>query len=207
MLLPLLQELPRGRAGVDTLSRAVVVSTLGVAYCIYAVLGVCGAGIYGTDTPGDIMAREFGGLGQGRAGARWQGGGAPKLHAPPPPPLAERLLPGWGQGLLGLLVALYLAASIPALGITMRYTLARYVCMRARASEGAGSTRETAAFDPPPPPTHTSTHLRHPLCSLIVGTRRDGETLPTTRRQDVGLAALTLAPALAVALALPGSGE
>ena len=42
--------------------------------------------------------------------------------------------------------------------------------------------------------------------SLIVGTLPDGETLPTTRRQDVGLAMLTLAPALAVALALPGSG-
>ncbi|EFN59745.1 hypothetical protein CHLNCDRAFT_133361 [Chlorella variabilis] len=134
MLLPLLQELPRGRPGVDLLSRAVAVATVGVAYCVYAVIGICAAGTYGLDTPGDLMAVS--------------------------------LLKGWPNGALECMVALYLSVSIPALAITLRYTLA----------------------------------------SLLAGSTESGEVVPTTRRQDVMLAALTLVPSLSVALAFPGSG-
>ena len=38
----------------------------GVAFSIYAVIGICAAGTYGLSTPGDIMAGEAGGGAGGR---------------------------------------------------------------------------------------------------------------------------------------------
>lgn len=117
-------------------------------------------------------------------------------------------------------MALYLSVSIPALAITLRYTLARWAASwqhlaaarrlletrsqpaaRARPRHGIHITGKLSALMQ----AHTSAPPAT-ACSLLAGSTESGEVVPTTRRQDVMLAALTLVPSLSVALAFPGSG-
>lgn len=59
MLLPLLSEMPPGKAGLDATCKAVQVVTVGIAFVFYAVIGIFGAARWGTDTQGDILVNSW----------------------------------------------------------------------------------------------------------------------------------------------------
>lgn len=59
MLLPLLSEMPAGRRGQDILCGSLQVVTCGIAYLVYAVIGIFGAARWGLATEGDILENEW----------------------------------------------------------------------------------------------------------------------------------------------------
>lgn len=52
MMMALLPEMPAGDAGVGVLTSAVRTTLYGVAFSIYAAMGVCGAALFGRRTKG-----------------------------------------------------------------------------------------------------------------------------------------------------------
>lgn len=58
MLLPLLSEMPPGRAGQDALCRALQVTTCGIAFVAYGAL-IFGAARWGLATQGDVLMNEW----------------------------------------------------------------------------------------------------------------------------------------------------
>lgn len=52
MMMTLLPEMPAGRTRVTIMQRAVQTTLYGVAFCIYAAMGIFGAALYGEDTQG-----------------------------------------------------------------------------------------------------------------------------------------------------------
>jgi sodium-coupled neutral amino acid transporter 11 len=59
MLLPLLSEMPPGRAGLDATCKAVQVVTVGIAFVFYAVIGIFGASRWGLHTQGDVLVNSW----------------------------------------------------------------------------------------------------------------------------------------------------
>ena len=59
MLLPLLSEMPAGRRGQDILCGSLQLVTCGVAYVVYAVIGIFGAARWGLSTEGDILENQW----------------------------------------------------------------------------------------------------------------------------------------------------
>ncbi|KAI8464659.1 MAG: transmembrane amino acid transporter protein-domain-containing protein [Monoraphidium minutum] len=64
MMMALLPEMPTGAAGAATMARAVRSTLYGVAFALYASMGVFGAAMFGQDTQGNIMVNR---LVEGRA--------------------------------------------------------------------------------------------------------------------------------------------
>lgn len=52
MMMALLPEMPAGAIGVNTMTRAVHTTLYGVAFTIYAAMGLFGASLFGQDTKG-----------------------------------------------------------------------------------------------------------------------------------------------------------
>lgn len=59
MLLPLLSEMPPGRAGLDATCRALQIVTVGFAFVVYAILGIFAAARWGLKTEGDVLVNTW----------------------------------------------------------------------------------------------------------------------------------------------------
>lgn len=59
MMMPLLKEMPPGMVGVVTMRRAVHATLYGVAFLVYASMGVFGAALFGQQTAGNIMVNQL----------------------------------------------------------------------------------------------------------------------------------------------------
>ena len=58
MMMALLPEMPAGTLGVAAMTRAVRTTLYGVAFGIYAAMGLFGAALFGKDTQGWVRERE-----------------------------------------------------------------------------------------------------------------------------------------------------
>jgi sodium-coupled neutral amino acid transporter 10/sodium-coupled neutral amino acid transporter 11 len=59
MMMTLLPEMPAGPVGVAAMNRAVLVTLYGVAFGIYASMGLFGAALFGQGTEGNIMVNKL----------------------------------------------------------------------------------------------------------------------------------------------------
>lgn len=59
MMMTLLPEMPAGRIGVEVMRRAVGTTLYGVAFLIYAAMGLFGASLFGRSTEGNIMVNKL----------------------------------------------------------------------------------------------------------------------------------------------------
>ncbi|GBF99780.1 amino acid transporter [Raphidocelis subcapitata] len=59
MMMALLPEMPAGAAGLRALTAAVRTTLYGVAFSIYAAMGICGAALFGSRTQGNVMVNHI----------------------------------------------------------------------------------------------------------------------------------------------------